>query len=107
MLQTTSVPSLGPLPSPTPTLSVLFFLPQSAVAGGVSNLSFGDLLGDLGATMYRFSFRIPPYYTLLVRSLTVLEGIALAADPGYKVRPQGGGGTTFLLRWQVYFFCGA
>jgi hypothetical protein len=30
-------------------------------------------------------FRIPPYYTLLVRSLSVLEGIALASDPNYKV----------------------
>jgi predicted unusual protein kinase regulating ubiquinone biosynthesis (AarF/ABC1/UbiB family) len=36
--------------------------------------------------MYRFSFRIPPYYTLLVRSLSVLEGIALASDPNYKAR---------------------
>jgi predicted unusual protein kinase regulating ubiquinone biosynthesis (AarF/ABC1/UbiB family) len=33
----------------------------------------------------RYSFRIPPYYTLLVRSLSVLEGIALASDPNYKV----------------------
>ena len=32
----------------------------------------------------QFKFRIPPYYTLLVRSLTVLEGIALASDPNYK-----------------------
>jgi hypothetical protein len=44
--------------------------------------------GDLGRTMYRFSFRIPPYYTLLVRSLSVLEGIALASDPNYKVGPR-------------------
>jgi hypothetical protein len=29
--------------------------------------------------------RLPPYYTLLVRSLSVLEGIALASDPNYKV----------------------
>lgn len=63
---------------------------QGALAGGVSNLSFGDLLGDLGTTMYQYKFRIPPYYTLLVRSLTVLEGIALAADPQYKVRYSGG-----------------
>jgi aarF domain-containing kinase len=35
--------------------------------------------------MYRYSFRLPPYYTLLVRSLSVLEGIALASDPNYKV----------------------
>lgn len=33
----------------------------------------------------RYSFRLPPYYTLLVRSLSVLEGIALASDPTYKV----------------------
>ena len=33
----------------------------------------------------QFKFRIPAYYTLLVRSLTVLEGIALASDPNYKV----------------------
>ncbi|GAX74122.1 hypothetical protein CEUSTIGMA_g1571.t1 [Chlamydomonas eustigma] len=58
---------------------------QEALKGGVSNLSFGDLSADLGKTMYQFKFRVPPYYTLLVRSLTVLEGIALASDPSYKV----------------------
>jgi hypothetical protein len=42
--------------------------------------------------MYKYSFRIPPYYTLLVRSLSVLEGIALASDPNYKVGGVGGGG---------------
>lgn len=31
-------------------------------------------------------FRIPPYYTLLIRSLAVLEGIAIASDPNYKAR---------------------
>lgn len=46
---------------------------QAALAGGVSNLSFGDLSSNLGATMYKYSFRVPPYYTLLVRSLSVLE----------------------------------
>jgi predicted unusual protein kinase regulating ubiquinone biosynthesis (AarF/ABC1/UbiB family) len=51
----------------------------------VSNISFSSLSADLGRTMYRYSFRIPPYYTLLVRSLSVLEGIALASDPNYKV----------------------
>lgn len=35
--------------------------------------------------MYQYKFRIPPYYTLLVRSLTILEGIALSSDPNYKV----------------------
>lgn len=58
---------------------------QDALRDGVSNLSFGALSGNLGRTMYQYKFRIPPYYTLLVRSLSVLEGIALASDPNYKV----------------------
>lgn len=59
---------------------------QKALSGGVSNLSFTTLSSDLARTMYKYSLRIPPYYTLLVRSLSVLEGIALASDPNYKVR---------------------
>ncbi len=50
--------------------------------------------------MYKFKFRVPAYYTLLVRSLSVLEGIALASDPDYKVSggegrgDWGGGGAS-------------
>ena len=40
---------------------------QTALANGVSNISFGDLSGDLGRTMYQYNFQIPAYYTLLVR----------------------------------------
>lgn len=65
-----------------PALTGVF---QEALKEGVSNLSFSDLSGNLGRTMYQYKFRIPPYYTLLVRSLSVLEGIALASDPQYKV----------------------
>lgn len=28
---------------------------------------------------------MPPYYALILRSLTVLEGLALTADPQYKL----------------------
>lgn len=58
---------------------------NEALKDGVSNLNFGGLSTRLGTTMYQYKFRIPPYYTLLVRSLTILEGIALASDPNYKV----------------------
>ncbi|CAM8885524.1 unnamed protein product [Rhodiola kirilowii] len=58
---------------------------ESAVSRGVSNISFGDLSGDLGRTMYKFKFRIPSYFSLVIRSLAVLEGIAVSFDPGYKV----------------------
>ncbi|XP_004292501.1 PREDICTED: uncharacterized aarF domain-containing protein kinase At1g71810, chloroplastic-like [Fragaria vesca subsp. vesca] len=58
---------------------------QNAVAKGVSNISFGDLLGDLGTTMYKFKFRIPSYFSLVIRSLAVLEGVAIGFNPDYKV----------------------
>ncbi|KAK7277358.1 hypothetical protein RIF29_18509 [Crotalaria pallida] len=58
---------------------------QNAVAKGVRNISFGDLLGNLGTTMYKFKFRIPSYFSLVVRSLAVLEGIAISFNPEYKV----------------------
>ncbi|PNW73593.1 hypothetical protein CHLRE_13g565260v5 [Chlamydomonas reinhardtii] len=80
--------ALGLLPPGTDRESVMPALTgvfSEALQGGVSNLSFGTLSSNLGVTMYKYSFRIPPYYTLLVRSLSVLEGIALAADPNYKV----------------------
>ncbi|XP_047981979.1 uncharacterized aarF domain-containing protein kinase At1g71810, chloroplastic isoform X1 [Salvia hispanica] len=58
---------------------------RGAVDKGVRNISFGDLLGDLGFTMYKYKFRIPSYFSLVIRSLAVLEGIAISSDPDYKV----------------------
>ena len=31
--------------------------------------------------LFKFPFRVPAYYALILRSLTVLEGLALQADP--------------------------
>ncbi|XP_077224324.1 protein kinase superfamily protein isoform X1 [Tasmannia lanceolata] len=58
---------------------------QSAVNKGVRNISFGDLSGNLGRTMYKFKFQIPSYFSLVIRSLAVLEGIAITFNPDYKV----------------------
>uniref|UniRef100_A0A2P2M0J7 ABC1 family protein n=1 Tax=Rhizophora mucronata TaxID=61149 RepID=A0A2P2M0J7_RHIMU len=58
---------------------------QNAVAKGVRNISFGDLLGNLGTTMYKFKFQIPSYFSLVIRSLAVLEGLAIIFDRNYKV----------------------
>lgn len=33
----------------------------------------------------RFRFRLPPYYTLIVRSLCSLEGVALRIDPDFSI----------------------
>uniref|UniRef100_A0ACD5UW87 Uncharacterized protein n=1 Tax=Avena sativa TaxID=4498 RepID=A0ACD5UW87_AVESA len=58
---------------------------ESAVNKGVQNISFGDLSGNLGQTMYKFKFQIPSYFSLVIRSLAVLEGIATSFNPNYKV----------------------
>lgn len=57
----------------------------NAIAKGVDNVSFGDLFANLGKTMYKFKFRIPSYFSLVIRSLAVLEGIAYSFNPNYKV----------------------
>lgn len=58
---------------------------ENAVNRGVRNISFGDLSGNLGRTMYKFKFQIPSYFSLVIRSLAVLEGIAISFNPNYKV----------------------
>ncbi|CAN6269451.1 unnamed protein product [Urochloa humidicola] len=58
---------------------------ENAVNRGVENISFGDLSGNLGRTMYKFKFQIPSYFSLVIRSLAVLEGIAISFNPNYKV----------------------
>tara|TARA_Y100001968_G_scaffold310006_1_gene330519 strand:- start:337 stop:999 length:663 start_codon:yes stop_codon:yes gene_type:complete len=35
--------------------------------------------------MYKFPFKLPPYYALIIRSLITLEGIALSVDPNFKI----------------------
>ncbi len=35
--------------------------------------------------LFQYPFRVPAYYALILRSLTVLEGLALSADPQYKL----------------------
>ncbi|XWS08307.1 hypothetical protein CRYUN_Cryun41cG0068300 [Craigia yunnanensis] len=51
----------------------------------VSELNFKTLVDGLGAVLYQYPFNVPAYYALILRSLTVLEGLALYADPNFKV----------------------
>jgi len=56
-----------------------------AMEMGVSRLDFKLVTDDLSGVMYRFPFRVPPYYALIIRSLVTLEGIALSVDPNFKI----------------------
>ena len=56
-----------------------------AIEAGVSRMDFKLVTDDLSGVMYRFPFRVPPYYALIIRSLVTLEGIALSVDRNFKI----------------------
>ena len=56
-----------------------------AIEMGVSQMDFKSVTDDMSGVMYRFPFRVPPYYALIIRSLVTLEGIALSVDPDFKI----------------------
>ncbi|TKY63674.1 aarF domain-containing protein kinase [Spatholobus suberectus] len=51
----------------------------------VSELNFKTIVDGLGNVLYQYPFNVPAYYALILRSLTVLEGLALYSDPNFKV----------------------
>ena len=51
----------------------------------VARLNFKTLVDGLGGVLFQYPFRVPAYYALILRSLTVLEGLALSADPDYNL----------------------
>ncbi|KAJ9553745.1 hypothetical protein OSB04_017790 [Centaurea solstitialis] len=58
---------------------------DNALNATVSELNFKTIVDGLGAVLYEYPFTVPAYYALILRSLTVLEGLALYADPNFKV----------------------
>ncbi|KAF5834299.1 ABC1 family-domain-containing protein [Dunaliella salina] len=65
-----------------PALAAFF---DNVLDQSVENLNFKAIVDGLGEVLFQFPFRAPPYYALILRSLTVLEGLALSADPRYKL----------------------
>ncbi|KAH0919133.1 LOW QUALITY PROTEIN: hypothetical protein HID58_026793 [Brassica napus] len=76
---------LSPDVDVTPIVPALRDFFDDALTYTVSELNFKTLVDGLGAVFYQYPFNVPPYYALILRSLTVLEGLALYADPNFKV----------------------
>jgi len=57
----------------------------SALEIGVNKMDFKAVTDDMSGIMYKFPFKLPPYYALIIRSLITLEGIALSVDPNFKI----------------------
>jgi aarF domain-containing kinase len=51
----------------------------------LEELNFKTITDGLGTVLYEYPFNVPGYYALILRSLTVLEGLALSTDPKFKV----------------------
>lgn len=60
--------------------------PDAIVNNGIPdpNFSFNKVTKKFFRIAYKFKFRLPPYYTLVLRSLASLEGFSLAVDPEFK-----------------------
>ncbi len=57
----------------------------TALEIGVNKMDFKAVTDDMSGIMYKFPFKLPPYYALIIRSLITLEGIALSVDPNFKI----------------------
>ncbi|OVA18099.1 Protein kinase domain [Macleaya cordata] len=51
---------------------------------GIPDIKFSRVLGKIWSIALKYHFRMPPYYTLVLRSLASLEGLAVAADQDFK-----------------------
>ncbi|KAL7124435.1 hypothetical protein ABFS83_14G048300 [Erythranthe nasuta] len=76
---------LSPDVDVTPIVPALRGFFDNALSSTVSELNFKTIVDGLGAVLYEYPFNVPAYYALILRSLTVLEGLALYADPNFKV----------------------
>ena len=60
--------------------------PDAIIKDGVPNpnFSFNKIVKKFFKIAYKFRFRLPPYYTLVLRSLASLEGFGIAVNPDFK-----------------------
>ncbi|KAG7348012.1 protein kinase [Nitzschia inconspicua] len=66
-----------------PALSTVFDV--ALAGGGAKSINFQELAADLAEITYEFPFRIPPYFALVIRAISVLEGIALVGNPDFAI----------------------
>ncbi|XP_027367938.1 uncharacterized protein LOC113873812 [Abrus precatorius] len=66
------------------TLELEHALGEVEFKEGIPDVKFSRVLGKIWSVALKYHFRMPPYYTLVLRSLASLEGLAIAADRNFK-----------------------
>jgi len=63
------------------------FINSTGGTGRGSDVSFGKLQAelDLISSENLLKFKTPPFFTVIIRSLTILEGFALSVDPNFRL----------------------
>lgn len=51
---------------------------------GIPDIKFSLVLGKVWSIALKYHFRMPPYFTLVLRSLASFEGMAVAADKNFR-----------------------
>ncbi|GAB4814519.1 hypothetical protein N2152v2_001565 [Parachlorella kessleri] len=68
---------MDPSVDTTPIAPALAAFFDDVLQDSVSQLNFRAIVDGLGGVLFKYPFRVPPYYALILRSMTVLEGLAL------------------------------
>ncbi|OIW12615.1 hypothetical protein TanjilG_04779 [Lupinus angustifolius] len=66
------------------TLELEVALGEVEFKEGIPDVKFSRVLGKIWSVAFKHHFRMPPYYTLVLRSLASFEGLAIAADKNFK-----------------------
>jgi aarF domain-containing kinase len=60
-------------------------LAQLSGGGGAAKVNVDAVLGELEGLGKDYPFRVPPFFALVLRAFSLIEGVALAADPDYSI----------------------
>merc|ERR1711920_190410 len=66
-----------------PALTKVFDV--ALAGGGAKSINFQELAADLAEITFEYPFTIPPYFALVIRAISVLEGIALVGNPNFAI----------------------
>ncbi|KAE7996938.1 hypothetical protein FH972_001614 [Carpinus fangiana] len=66
------------------TMDLEYALGEVEFKDGIPDVKFSRVLGKILSVAFKYHFRMPPYFTLVLRSLASLEGLAVAADGNFK-----------------------
>ncbi|XP_076936888.1 protein ACTIVITY OF BC1 COMPLEX KINASE 3, chloroplastic-like [Bidens hawaiensis] len=66
------------------TMELEYAMDEVEFNDGIPDVRFSKVLGKVFSIALKYHFRMPPYYTLLLRSLASFEGLAMAGDPNFN-----------------------